>query len=141
MILLDTNVLSALMRQIPDPEVIHWLDRQPRSSIWTTAISLFEIRFGLQLLPSGKRRTLLMTAFERLTVVVMQGRIAYFDADAARHAADTMAIRQKRGQPGELRDTMIAGIALASRATLATRNVRHFEDLPIKLVNPWEDHH
>lgn len=138
MILLDTNVLSALMRQSPDAEVIRWLDRQPRASIWTTAITLFEVRFGLQVMSLGRRRTLLVAAFERLIVEVMQNRLAPFDGEAAQYAADVMAVRQKKGRSGELRDTMIAGIALASHATLATRNVKHFEDLSITVVNPWE---
>jgi|SRR5271165_1657588 len=138
MILLDTNVLSGLMRQAPDAEVVRWLDRQPRTSIWTTAITLFEVRFGLQLMPLGRRRTLLMAAFERLIAEAMQNRVAPFDAEAAQCAADVMAVRQKKGRSGELRDTMIAGIALASHATVATRNVKHFEDLSITVVNPWE---
>lgn len=138
MILLDTNVLSALMRQAPDTEVVRWLDRQPRTSIWTTAITLFEVRFGLQVMPLGRRRTLLMAAFERLIVEVMQSRVAPFNAEAAQYSADVMAVRQKKGRSGELRDTMIAGIALASHATVATRNVKHFEDLSITVVNPWE---
>jgi predicted nucleic acid-binding protein len=139
MILLDTNVLSALMRQSPDDEVIRWLDKQPRSSVWTTAITVFEIRFGLQVMAAGKRRTSLMTAFDRLLNEMIERRVAYFDSAAAAHAADLMAARQKKGRSGELRDTMIAGIALASRATLATRNVKHFEDIAASVVNPWDE--
>lgn len=137
MILLDTNVLSALMRQIPDADVIQWLDGQPRTSVWTTAITVFEIRFGLQILPAGKRRTSLLATFDRLLTDLLQQRIAHFDTAAAQHAADLMATRQKKGRSGELRDTMIAGIALASRATIATRNVKHFEDISSSVVNPW----
>lgn len=138
MILLDTNVLSALMRQAPDVEVIQWLDRQPRHSVWTTSITVFEIRFGLQVMATGKRRTSLMSAFEHVLDDLIQQRVAHFDSAAAQKAADLMAARQKQGLPGELRDTMIAGIALASHATLATRNVTHFEDLASSLVNPWD---
>ena len=137
MILLDTNVLSALMRRDPDVQVIQWLDRQPLTSIWTTAITTFEIRFGLQVMATGKRRSLLMAAFDRLLAEMIQQRIAHFDSAAARQAADIMAARQRRGRSGELRDTMIAGIALASHATLATRNVRHFDDISSSVVNPW----
>jgi predicted nucleic acid-binding protein len=136
MILLDTNVLSALMRRNPDIEVIQWLDRQPRNSVWTTAITVFEIRFGLHVMTTGRRRSLLMAAFDRLLTEMIQQRIAFFDSAAAQQAADLMATRQK-GRPGELRDTMIAGIALASHATLATRNVKHFEDISSSIVNPW----
>jgi toxin FitB len=138
MILLDTNVLSALMRQRPDPEVVVWLDRQARTSVWTTSLTVLEIRFGLQVMTTGKRRSLLMAAFERLLAEQIQQRIAPFDNEAAHRAADLMAARQKNGRSGELRDSMIAGIALASHATLATRNVKHFDDLPILVVNPWE---
>jgi predicted nucleic acid-binding protein len=137
MILLDTNVLSALMRQKPDTEVIQWLDRQPRTSVWTTAITVLEIRFELQVMATGKRRSLLMVAFDRLLAEMIQQRIAHFDSAAAQQAADLMAARQKVGRSGELRDTMIAGIALASHATLATRNLKHFEDISSSVVNPW----
>jgi predicted nucleic acid-binding protein len=138
MILLDTNVLSALMRQKPDAEVIQWLDRQPRTSIWTTAITVFEVRFGLQTMESGKRRSLLIAAFDRLLNETIELRIANFDSAAAQQASDLMAARQKKGRSGELRDTMIAGIALASHGTLATRNVKHFEDIAPSVVNPWD---
>jgi predicted nucleic acid-binding protein len=137
MILLDTNVLSALMRQEPDAQVIRWLDRQPRQSVWTTAITVFEIRFGLQTMAAGKRRTSLVGSFEKLLGDVLERRIAHFDSDAAQRAADLMAIRQREGRPGELRDTMIAGIVLASHSALATRNVNHFKDLSSSVVNPW----
>jgi toxin FitB len=138
MILLDTNVLSALMRQAPDIEVIQWLDRQPRHSVWTTSITVFEIRFGLQVMAAGKQRTRLMSAFERLLNEMLQQRITHFDSAAAGHAADLMAARQQQGRPDELRDTMIAGIVLASRASLATRNVKHFQDISSSVINPWE---
>jgi toxin FitB len=137
MIILDTNVLSALMHQAPDANVVTWLDRQPRTSVWTTSVTLFEVRFGLQIMPTGKRRSLLMQAFESVLDRMGQ-RIASFDAAAAEEAADLTAARQRRGKPGDLRDTMIAGIVLAHRATLATRNLGHFEDLSVSVVNPWE---
>jgi hypothetical protein len=138
MILVDTNVLSALMRRAPDPTVIAWLDKQPRTSVWTTSITILEIRFGLQVMPAGKKRSALMELFERVLTEKIERRVAPFDTLAAQHAADLMAVRQNSGRPGELRDTMIAGIVLASRATLATRNTKHFEDLSISMVNPWE---
>jgi predicted nucleic acid-binding protein len=76
--------------------------------------------------------------FERVLTEKIERRVAPFDTLAAQHAAELMAVRQKNGRPGELRDSMIAGIVLASRATLATRNARHFDDLSISVVNPWE---
>jgi predicted nucleic acid-binding protein len=136
MIILDTNVLSALMRQVPDIHVVTWLDQQPRTSIWTTSVTILEVRFRLQIMATGKRRLLLLQAFE--TVLDKMGhRIASFDAAAAIQAADLMAARQRKGRPGDLRDTMIAGIVLARHATLATRNTSHFEDLSVPVVTPW----
>lgn len=136
MIVLDTNVLSALMRQTPDKNVIVWLDKQPRTSVWTTSVTILEVRFGLQVMPLGKRRSLLIREFE--TVLDKIGyRVAPFDAAAAQQAGDLMASRQKKGRPGDLRDTMIAGIVLARHATLATRNKTHFEDLSVPVINPW----
>jgi predicted nucleic acid-binding protein len=137
MIILDTNVLSALMRQTPEKSVVAWLDKQPRTSIWTTSVTILEIRFGLQILPAGKRRSLLIQAFETVLVNEIGGRVAPFDAVAAHHAADLMASRHKIGRAADLRDTMIAGIVLASHATLATRNTPHFEDLSVPVINPW----
>jgi len=85
---------------------------------------------------AGKRRSVLLEAFETL-LDRMGHRIAPFDDDAATQAADLMASRQRKGRPVELRDTMIAGIVVAHHATLATRNVVHFEDLSVPVVNPW----
>jgi predicted nucleic acid-binding protein len=137
MIILDTNVLSALMHQTADKRVVAWLDKQPRTSIWTTSITVLEIQVGLQILPTGKRRSSLIKAFETLLVDELGRRIAPFDTVAAQHAGDLMASRHKKGRPVELRDTMIAGIVLASHATLATRNTPHFEDLSVPIINPW----
>ena len=137
MIVLDTNVLSALMRRSADSNVVAWLDRQPRTSIWTTSITILEIEFGLQILPTGKRRSLLMASFESLLSNQIDGRVASFDSAAAQHAGELMASRHKNGRPVELRDTMIAGIVLSRRATLATRNTPHFDDLSVAVINPW----
>jgi predicted nucleic acid-binding protein len=137
MIILDTNVLSALMRTVPDAHVVVWLDRQPAESVWITSITLFEAYLGLALLPSGRRRRTLEAAFARLQQEDLENRVLDFDSAAATEAASLAAARQKNGRPVDLRDTQIAGIALARRATLATRNVRHFRDLRILIVDPW----
>jgi toxin FitB len=137
MIILDTNVLSALMRAVVDARVVAWLDRQPAESVWITSITLFEAYLGLALLPSGRRRRTLEAAFARLLQEDLENRVLDFDSAAAAEAASLAAARQKNGRPVELRDTQIAGIALARRATLATRNVRHFRDLKILIVDPW----
>lgn len=140
MIVLDTNVLSALMRREPDPAVVSWLDGQASESVWTTAITVFEIRFGLELLAPGRRRRRLEDAFNRAVDEDFQGRILPFDQEAAREAASRAAERRAAGKPVDFRDVEIAGIVSARRATLATRNVRHFQDLGIGVVDPWAKH-
>jgi toxin FitB len=140
MIILDTNVLAALMRNVPEAPVVAWLDRQPVESVWITSLTLFEARLGLALLPSGRRRTALETAFARLLKEDLENRVLDFDSAAATEAASLAAARQKIGRPVDMRDTQIAGIALTRRATLATRNVRHFSDLRISIVDPWAAH-
>lgn len=137
MIILDTNVLSALMRDAPDRTVASWMDRQPSSSVWTNSITILEIQTGLQVMPAGKKRVSLSEDFERLLDRI-EHRIAVFDEQAARLAAELNGLRQKKGRVGELRDTMIAGIVLAHHATLATRNTAHFSDISATVVNPWD---
>jgi predicted nucleic acid-binding protein len=136
MIILDTNVLSALMLRTPDEKVAAWLDRQPRTSIWTTSVTICEVRFGLEIMPSGKRRSGLIEDLEQLLTSINH-RVAPFDTEAAQQASALMASRKIQGRPRELRDTMIAGIVLARHATLATRNVSHFDDISRILVDPW----
>lgn len=137
MIILDTNVLSAVMSRAPEERVISWLDKQPRISIWTTSVTVLEIQFGLRIMPAGKRRAGLVVAFEKVLTELIERRIAPFDAAAALEASELMAARHKQGRSVDLRDTMIAGIVLASNATLATRNTAHFGDLSVPVVNPW----
>ena len=128
------------MRAVPEPLVIAWLDKQPAESIWITTITLFEARLGLALLPEGRRREALETSFQEFLAEDLDGRILDFDSTAAERAAALAADRERRGQPVDMRDTQIAGIVLSRRATLATRNVRHFSDLSTEVVNPWENH-
>jgi toxin FitB len=137
MIILDTNVLSELMRDVPDPGVLGWLDRQPFRSVWITCITLMEIRLGLLTMPAGRRRERMLAELEAILQEEIQGRYAPFDAAAAAQTAGLMALSKSRGRPMEYRDAMIAGTALASNAVLATRNVAHFSDIGINLANPW----
>jgi toxin FitB len=137
MIILDTDVLSEAMRETPDPRFGAWFDDQPRTTVWTTAISLLEIRFGIERLPAGRRRTALEFALEQTISLDIEERIAPFDAAAATETAILMAERQRAGRTGDLRDSMVAGIAIAHRATLATRNTKHFADLPVPVIDPW----
>ena len=138
MIVLDTNVISEYMREAPNSDAVLWLDSQPRMSVWTTSINVYEIRSGLLAMPVGKRRSAMIAIFERVLTNTIQGRVAFFDLAAADCASDLAATRKAKGTPVEARDTMIAGIVLANRATLATRNVRHFADIAGSVVNPWE---
>jgi toxin FitB len=136
MIILDTNVVSALMRDPPDAKVTAWLDLQPRTSLWTSSVTVLEVRYGLEIMPVGKRRSSLVETFE-LILEKIDRRVAGLDLDAAQRTADLMALRRKKGRPVELRDTMIAGIVLANHASLATGNTAHFQDLSVSLINPW----
>jgi predicted nucleic acid-binding protein len=136
-IVLDTNVLSALMRTMPDTAVVKWLDRQPADSVWITSITVFEARFGLALLPKGKRRSSLEQTFDRMLTEDLSSRVLTLDEVAAAMAAQLAAERQQSGRIVDLRDTLIAGIAQAHRATIATRNTRHFDGLDVPVVNPW----
>jgi predicted nucleic acid-binding protein len=136
-ILLDTNVISALMRRDPDAAVVSWLDRQPAESIWTTTITVFEVTTRLRLLAAGRRRRQLEQGFDALLAEELDGRIQSFDTSAAVAAGEIAASRQAAGRTLEIRDVQIAGIASARRARLATRNTRHFTDIGIPLIDPW----
>lgn len=138
MIVLDTNVLSALMRTTPDATVVEWLDRQPADAVWLSSITVFEARFGLARLPKGKRRTALERAFERVLIEDLSSRILALDEMAAEAAAQIASDRQRAGRVVDLRDTLIGGIAQARRATIATRNTRHFDGLDVPVVDPWQ---
>ncbi len=135
MILLDTNVLSALMRDPPDPGVVAWLDGQVPDEVWTTAVNVFEVRFGLARIPDGRRRRILEEAFEGLVREDLAGRVA--PVDAAEAAGRLAARRQSAGRTVDVRDTLMGGVALARRATVATRNARYFDDIETGAVDPW----
>jgi toxin FitB len=137
MILLDTCVISALMRPQDNRPVVVWLDRQSSISIWTTAVTVLEIRFGLLAMPQGRRRTKFEQAFVGLLQQDLDGRIAAFDLAAAEAAAALAAERRRKGRPIDVRDTQIAGIALSRRAAIATRNAKHFGDLSVAIIDPW----
>jgi hypothetical protein len=126
------------MREVPERPVVEWLDRQAAQSIWITSITLFEARLGLALLPKGKRRKALESAFDKLLVEDLEGRVLDFDQPAAEAAAQLAAGRQREGQTIDMRDTQIAGIVIARRAEFATRNVRHFSNLNVDVINPWD---
>ncbi|WP_431241014.1 type II toxin-antitoxin system VapC family toxin (plasmid) [Mycolicibacterium aichiense] len=138
MILLDTNVLSALMRDAPDPAVVHWLDNQPAKSIWTTSVTVFEICTGIELLTPSRRRKRLEDMFMQLLSEDLDGRVQSFDLAAAIAAGTVAANQQRNGRSVEIRDVQIIGIAASRHATVATRNTRHFDGTGVDLVNPWD---
>lgn len=137
MIVLDTNVISALMRVEPEPAVVAWLDSLPPESIWTTSITVFEVRLGLEILAAGRRRRQLEEAFAKALEVDFEGRVLPFDQGAAQAAGRIAAERRGAGRTVEIRDVQIAGIVNLRKATLATRNTRHFEGCGLVLVDPW----
>ena len=137
MIILDTNVVSACMRPAKHKAVIEWLNRQPIEKIWTTTITLFELRYGIEKLVAEDMKAELDAAWQEFGSVLFADRILPFDMRAARAAAELAAQRQKNKRSVEIRDTFIAGIALSREATLATRNTRDFVDAGIPLVDPW----
>lgn len=136
MILLDTNVLSELMREVANERVLSWLSRQASSSLFTTALSEAEVRLGLALLPAGKRRVGLEGAADGL-FADFGPRVLLFDSDAAGAYAAIGAARKKAGRPVAVIDAQIAAIARTRGAVLATRNVKDFTGCSIDLVDPW----
>ena len=137
MIILDSNVVSALMYDTPDVKVLHWLDSQDAETLWITTVTIFEIRYGLELMAKGRKRTRLEDSFGFILDTGFRDRVHHLDAEAASEAARLAAKRDREGRPAGLQDTLIAGVALSRHAGIATRNTRHFEDLPISVVNPW----
>jgi predicted nucleic acid-binding protein len=138
MLVLDTNVISELMKAEPNRQVIAWLDSQMASSVWTTSISVFEIRFGLSVLPAGKRKRSLQEAFEAMLTEDLEHHVLDFDRAAASQAAEISAKLHRLGRPVEIRDVQIAGIVSVRHATLATRNLKHFQDIDIMRIDPWK---
>jgi predicted nucleic acid-binding protein len=137
MIILDTNVVSELMRPEPSPRVAAWVGKQPAAELFTTAITEAEIFYGIELLASGKRRQGLLRAAEAMFAKDFEGRICGFDSDAARVFAKIAAYRRARGKPISHADAQIAAMAGARGARLATRNGADFEDCGVELVDPW----
>jgi len=137
-IILDTNVISEVMRADPDEAVLRWFDQQPSSSVWTTSVTIYEIEFGLHRMAEGKRRNTLKRLFRELISEELGGRILSLDAEAALASGALGAALQASGKTVDVRDVMIAGIARARQATVATRNVTDFENA-CEVLNPWVD--
>lgn len=124
------------MRPEPEEQLLRWLNRQPVRSLWTTSVTVFEIEFGLQRMPDGRRRRGLLKAFHEFVEDELESRVIPFDTVAARQAGALAARLESGGRRLEIRDLQISGIALAHAARVATRNVRHF-DQACEVVNPW----
>ncbi len=139
MILLDTNILSELMRPAPGKGVEQWLADQPDASVFISAITEAELRYGVALLPAGKRRTTLAAVIEDMLGEDFTGRILPFDSAAAVAFAEIAATRRQAGRPIAQADAQIAAIARSRGAALATRNVPDFEGCGIDVVNPWTE--
>jgi predicted nucleic acid-binding protein len=136
-IILDTNVVSALMQSRRNAELERWLNRNPPDAFWLTALSVFELRYGIEKLAVGRQRQELEDALNRILELDIRNDILSLDERAAAAAASIAVARERIGRPADLRDTLIAGIAVAHRADIATRNVRHFQDLDVSVINPF----
>lgn len=138
MVVIDTNVVSELMRAEPSAEVLDWMDdRQPRE-LYVTAVTEAEVRTGIALLPEGRRRRGLAEACERAFGSLFAGRVLPFDSDAAGAYAEIAAARRVLGRPVSLADGQIAAIARSRRMAVATRNIRDFQDMGIGVLDPWD---
>lgn len=137
MIILDTNVLSELMRPKPSPQVLAWVGRQMATELFTTSMTEAEIFYGIELLPQSKRRDKLMSAAEAIFVQDFAGRIFGFESEAARIFSKVAARRSALGKPISQIDAQIAAITRLHGAKLATRNIADFIDCGLDLVNPW----
>jgi len=136
-ILLDTNVLSELMKAEPDPAVMAFVNGIPATALFTSAVTQAEILYGIALLPSGKRRNSLLAAARVTLDNHFRGRVLPFDGSAAEAFASIAAGRRESGRPIPQADAMIAAIAKSRDATLATRNGADFEGCGIPVINPW----
>ncbi len=138
MILLDTNVLSELIRPEPDERVTQLLDSLDAAAVATTAITAAELLYGVARLPAGRRKKRLSEAIHGLIEEDLDGRVEAFDATAATHYADLLSDRERAGRPISAADAQIAAICRKLRATLATRNTGDFKDTGIELLDPWQ---
>jgi toxin FitB len=137
-IVLDTNVVSELMRKAPEPRVVSWVDRFSASDVLVTAVTAAELMYGVARLPEGRRKRELHIKIEGLLTEDFEDQILPFDAPAATHYAEIVASRERAGRPISMADAQIAAICRNWSAALATRNVDDFVDTGVDALNPWD---
>jgi predicted nucleic acid-binding protein len=137
-IVLDTNVVSELMRPVPDRNMLKWLDAQSPDTLWLTSVNVAELLFGIARLAQGARKRTMAQTVATMLEEDFSHQILNFDVEAAAVFATMAAQRERQGQPVSLADGQIAAICLTHKTSLATRNTRHFEGLGLQLLNPWE---
>jgi predicted nucleic acid-binding protein len=139
MIVLDTNVVSELMRPLPSAAVVRWISQHSADEIYSSTVVLAEVLYGIEILPAGKRRSDLLAGADKMFTVVLSGRILPFDEQSASVFAQIASTRRRKGRPVAELDAQIAAIASVHSASLATRNTGAFEGCGIRLFNPWVD--
>jgi predicted nucleic acid-binding protein len=137
-VILDTNVISEILRQEPNEAVVNWFRSQPGDQLFTTAITHAEVLYGISLLPKGSRREKLLAVAQLIFVEDLENRILAFSSEASSYYADIGSSRRTSGRPISQFDAMIAAIARLHGATIATRNTSDFGNCGIDLINPWE---
>jgi predicted nucleic acid-binding protein len=136
-IIVDTNLVSEMMRAVPSESVRRWFDTKPGVELYTTSITQAEVLFGIERMPQGKRRESFASDAAHLFEDLFESRVLAFDSAAARHFAIVLAEKRRLGFAMSEMDAQIAAIAISSGAALATRNTRDFENCGLKLINPW----
>ena len=139
MILLDTNVISEPLRRAPEARVINWLDAQSLETLYLSAITVAELRFGVVNLPAGKRRDELQTSLENQILPLFCGRVRPFELDCTAAYAELMAKAKSAGLAIAAADGYIAAIAATNRFSVATRDVSPFNAAGVNVINPWDD--
>ncbi len=140
MIVLDTNVVSELMRPEPAAAVVDWVDRQPAADVYLTAITVAELLYGVARLPEGRRKTDIAERVEAIMSEDFEHRVVAFDETAAAHYADIVVRRERAGRPISTADAQIAATCRSHGAVLATRSVDDFADTSVSIINPWVSH-
>lgn len=138
MILIDTNVISELWKAEPNPDVLAWIDAQTVETLYLSAITVAELRFGLATMPQGKRRTIYQERLEKEVLPTFAGRVLPFDLDASQAYAHLMARARAEGKAMGKADGYIAATATACGLMVATRDMGPFEAAGLQIVNPWE---